>query len=102
MNIQTYSNINPPHQLRPSSFNLESQASCDPHSQTRFQHVPTNMLVRKLQLSMNAISEKPSLAPTVLQSQKSTAHHKTTELDHRLEVMTKNTLVTGEIHPRPA
>ena len=45
---------------------------------------------------------KQSLAPTVLQSQKSTAHHKTTELDHRLEVMTKNTLMTGEIHPRPA
>ena len=73
--------------LRPSSFNLESPASSDPHNQTRFQHVPTNMLVRKLQLSMNAISEKQSLAPTVLQSQKSTAHHKATELDHRLQVM---------------
>ena len=39
--------------------------------------VPTNM-VRKLQLS-NAISEKQSGAPSVLQSQKSTAH-KATEL----------------------
>ena len=37
--IQTHSNINLAHRLRPSSFNLESQASSDPRKQTRFRQI---------------------------------------------------------------